>query len=174
MAQPAEQSVPAAPAAGRMKKGVLFGVLALALAAGGAAAAWLLLPQRPPADAQQATSSDAAHGGAAATPADTVFFTIDPSFVVNFELPSPVRFLQVTVELELRSAADQDAVRARLPVIRNNLLLLFGSQNYEGLRTREGKERLREAVLAEVRAIVKERAGRDGVTQVYFTHFVMQ
>ena len=59
-------------------------------------------------------------------------------------------------------------------VIRNNLLLLFGSQNYEGLRTREGKERLREAVLAEVRAIVKERAGRDGVTQVYFTHFVMQ
>ncbi|HXF07217.1 MAG TPA: flagellar basal body-associated FliL family protein [Candidatus Acidoferrales bacterium] len=155
-----------------MKRWVLLGVVAVALAIGGAVTAWLLLTQTR--TETGSSDSPAAHGAGPAVPAGTVFFTIDPSFVVNFELPSPVRFLQVTVELELRSAADQEAVRAQLPVIRNNLLLLFGSQDYERLRTREGKERLRGEVLREVQGILKERAGRDGVTQVYFTHFVMQ
>lgn len=172
MAQSTDPSIPPPPPVGRMKRWVLLGVVAVALAAGGAVTAWLLLTQT---GAETGSSdSPAAHGAAPAAPAGTVFFTIDPSFVVNFELPSPVRFLQVTVELELRSAADQEAVRAQLPVIRNNLLLLFGSQDYENLRTREGKERLRSAVLQEVQDILKQRAGRDGVVQVYFTHFVMQ
>lgn len=159
---------PAAPPAGRSKTLILIVVLALALGAGAAAAAWFLLGRTHPGEAQP----DAA--ASAHSAASTVFFTLAPSFVVNFELPSPVRFLQVTVELELGSPADEEAVKHYLPVIRNNLLLLFSAQDYEGLRTREGKERLREAVLQEVRSILKERAGRDGVVQVYFTHFVMQ
>ena len=121
----------------------------------------------------QAEEAAVVHGGKIPS-ANTVFFALDPPFVVNFELPSPVRFLQVTVELELRSAADQDAVQKHLPVIRNNLLLLFSSQDYTDLRTREGKERLRVAVLEELNAILQERVGHAGVTQVYFTHFVMQ
>ncbi|HBG30451.1 MAG TPA: flagellar basal body protein FliL [Gammaproteobacteria bacterium] len=159
---------PAAPRAGRSKTLILIVVLALALGAGAAAGAWFLWGRTGPGEAQ----SDPVAGAHAA--ASTVFFTLEPSFVVNFELPSPVRFLQVTVELELGSAADEEAVKKHQPVIRNNLLLLFSAQDYEGLRTREDKERLREAVLQEVRSILKERAGRDGVVQVYFTHFVMQ
>lgn len=159
---------PAAPRAGRSKTLILIVVLALALGAGAAAGAWFLLGRTGPGEAEP---DPAASAHAAAS---TVFFTLEPSFVVNFELPSPVRFLQVTVELELGSAADEEAVKKHQPVIRNNLLLLFSAQDYEGLRTREDKERLREAVLQEVRSILKERAGRDGVVQVYFTHFVMQ
>lgn len=163
---------PAAPRAGRSKTLILIVVLALALGAGAAAGAWFLLGRTGPGEAEPDPAASA-HGGAHAA-ASTVFFTLEPSFVVNFELPSPVRFLQVTVELELGSAADEEAVKKHQPVIRNNLLLLFSAQDYEGLRTREDKERLREAVLQEVRSILKERAGRDGVVQVYFTHFVMQ
>lgn len=44
----------------------------------------------------------------------------------------------------------------------------------QGLRSREGKEKLREEVLAEVRKVLEEQTGEAGVEQVYFTSFVMQ
>lgn len=169
MAQQADHPMQAVSPARRPKKWIAIGVLVLLLAVGAGGAAWLLLKQ---------DGSDEADGGAGVhgeSPAATaLFFALEPPFVVNFELPSPVRFLQVTVELELQQQADLDAVQKHLPVIRNNLLMLFSGQDYQQLRTRAGKEQLREAVRAEVRAVLTERAGRNGLTQVYFTHFVMQ
>jgi flagellar FliL protein len=168
VAQQADNPAQALPQARRSKKWMVIGVLALLLAVGAGGAAWFMLKSGGSGDVEGEAASTAS------TAATTLFFTLDPPFVVNFELPSPVRFLQVTVELELQQQADLDAVQKHLPVIRNNLLMLFSGQDYQHLRNRSGKEQLREAVLAEVRSILAERAKRDGVTQVYFTHFVMQ
>lgn len=172
MAQQAEHALPADPPAKPSKPWLLLGALVLSLGIGGGGAAWFLFSRQGAAEVAPAAAT--AKQEKNQVPASTEFFILEPSFVVNFELPSPVRFLQVTVELELNGPADREAVEKHLPVIRNNLLLLFGSQDYEQLRTRAGKERLREAALEEVRAILNERAGHAGVVQVYFTHFVMQ
>jgi flagellar FliL protein len=61
------------------------------------------------------------------------------------------------------------------PVIRNDLLMLFGTQDAAQLATREGKEKLRDESLALVRKIVKAENGKpDTVDNVFFTSFVMQ
>ena len=61
------------------------------------------------------------------------------------------------------------------PVVRNDLLLLFGNQKYEVLATRDGKEKLRTEALAAVRQVVQGAGGKpDHIEQVYFTSFVMQ
>lgn len=172
MAQQADNPAQALPQARGSKKWIVIGALVLLLIAGAGGAAWFILKSSGSSEAEgQGESSE---GNGMSTAATALFFTLEPPFVVNFELPSPVRFLQVTVELELQQQADLDAVQKHLPVIRNNLLMLFSGQDYQHLRNREGKEQLREAVLAEVRSVLAQRAKRDGVTQVYFTHFVMQ
>jgi flagellar FliL protein len=103
------------------------------------------------------------------------FVEMDPPFVVNFEPGSTARFLQITVQLMTREPEMVEFLKANTPIIRNDLLLLFGNRHVEEVATNEGKEALRKAALETVRKIVNNEGGKgDGVEAVYFTSFVMQ
>jgi len=104
-----------------------------------------------------------------------LFVALDPPFVVNFQAEQLVRFLQVTVQLMSRDPETIEVLKANDPIIRNDLLLLFGNQNYQTVSTREGKEALRAQALETVRKAVTTAGGRPkNVEAVYFTSFVMQ
>ncbi|MGH8208062.1 MAG: flagellar basal body-associated FliL family protein [Steroidobacteraceae bacterium] len=104
-----------------------------------------------------------------------LYVALDPPFVVNFEADQQVRFLQVTAQLMSRDPATIELLKASDPVVRNDLLLLFGGQKYSVISTREGKELLRTQTLAAVRKIVAAAGGKpEKVEAVYFTSFVMQ
>ncbi len=102
------------------------------------------------------------------------YIPLDPAFVVNFGDESEVRFLQVTIELGTRDRDMVDQVKEHRPAIRNNLVMLFSSQDPMTLNTREGKEKLREETLAEVQKVIEEETGEPGIENVFFTSFVMQ
>jgi len=103
-----------------------------------------------------------------------IYLPIDPAFVVNFASQGKARFLQVTVEVMTRDPLMPDQITLHMPVIRNNLMLLFSSQSYDGVSTLEGKETLREEALEVVQQILEEETGDPGIEAVYFTSFVMQ
>ena len=103
-----------------------------------------------------------------------VYLPIDPAFVVNFASQGKARFLQITVEVMTRDETVPDKVKLHMPVIRNNLMLLFSTQTYETASTLDGKESLREEALEVVQQILEEETGDPGIEAVYFTSFVMQ
>jgi flagellar FliL protein len=103
----------------------------------------------------------------------SVYYAIDPPLVVNFEDGSAVRFLQITMEIMAHDEKAIESVQKNIPLIRNNLLLLMSNRNYQSMMSREGKEKLREEALAEVRAVQKKEGGPD-VDDVLFTSFVVQ
>jgi flagellar FliL protein len=103
-----------------------------------------------------------------------IYFALDPPLVVNFEQDGVVRFLQVTVEVLARDQAVITAVQQSEPLIRNNLMLLMSNLDYAQVMTREGKEKLRAAALAEVKSIVKRETGKSGPESLLFTGFVVQ
>ncbi|BAO44313.1 flagellar basal body-associated FliL family protein [Thiolapillus brandeum] len=103
-----------------------------------------------------------------------LFTGLDPAFVVSFKDQSHARFMQLSVELMSRDPEVIEAVDQYKPMLRNNLLLLFSSQKYEDVITREGKEKLLEQSLEEVNRTLADEAGMDGVEAVYFTAFVAQ
>lgn len=108
-------------------------------------------------------------------PAPALYVALDPPFVVNFEADEQVRFLQVTAQLMTRDPPTVELLKANDPVIRNDLLLLFGNQKYAVVSTREGKEALRTQTLQAVRKIIAGAGGKpEKVEAVYFTSFVMQ
>ena len=103
------------------------------------------------------------------------YVALDPPFVVNFEASQLVRFLQITVQVMTRELETVELIKSNDPVIRNDLLLLFGNQKYELIATREGKEKLRKDALESIRKIVQQGGGKpESVEAVYFTSFVMQ
>jgi flagellar FliL protein len=103
----------------------------------------------------------------------SVYYAIDPPLVVNFEDGSAVRFLQITMEIMAHDEKAIESVQRNIPLIRNNLLLLMSNRNYQSMMSREGKEKLRQEALTEVRAVQKKEGGPD-VDDVLFTSFVVQ
>jgi flagellar protein FliL len=156
-------AAPAKPKSRRMLIIIAAAVAVLALAGGGAA---LFLHG----------GSDKSKAAPKAEPvAPALFLALDPPFVVNFEGEQSVRFLQVTVQLMSRDPATIELLKANDPVVRNDLLLLFGGQKSTVLSTREGKESLRGQALDSVRQVIGNAGGHpERVEAVYFTSFVMQ
>ena len=117
--------------------------------------------------------ASAAHGedGGAVKPA--IYFAIDPPLVVNFEDGSVVRFLQITMEVMSTDQKAIDSVQKNVPLIRNNLLLLMSNRNYQSMMSREGKEKLRQEALTEIRAVQKKEGGPP-IDDLLFTSFVVQ
>ena len=118
--------------------------------------------------------SDGEEEAASEEVGEAIYIPVDPAFVVNFAQGEKARFLQVTLELMTRSVEVEVQVQKHMPVIRNNLLLLFSGQTYDSVNTIEGKEALRQQALQSVQKILEEETGDPGVEAVYFTSFVMQ
>jgi len=115
----------------------------------------------------------ASHEGGEGGGKTALYYAIDPPMVVNFEDGSVVRFLQITMEVMAHDQKAIDSVQKNMPLIRNNLLLLMSNRNYQSLMSREGKDKLREEALAEIRAVQKKQGGED-IDDVLFTSFVVQ
>ena len=103
-----------------------------------------------------------------------IYLPIEPTFVVNFSGQGNARFLQISVEVMTRSPEVLEEIETHMPVIRNNLNMLFSDQHYDKISTLEGKERLRAEALEVIRRILEEEAGDPSIEAVYFTTFVMQ
>lgn len=138
--------------------------LAVVLVGGGATAGLLLMHSKS--------------GGANAKkikPAGPAHYLALKPFVVNFQGSQEARFLQVAVQVMSRDPKALTLVQQNDPVVRNNLLMLLGGQQYTTLDTEAGKEQLRAAVLAAIRKVVAGAGGKPGeIEAVYFTSFVMQ
>jgi flagellar FliL protein len=102
------------------------------------------------------------------------FVKLEP-FVINFGQGSSVRFLQVTVEMMTRDPHMLEFLERNTPIIRNDLLLLFGNKQPDEVSTTEGKEALRTAALEAVRKIIAAEGEKsEHLEGVFFTSFVMQ
>lgn len=186
----AKQAAPAKK--GGMKKIIIIAVAAVVLLSGIGGGAWFFLQKSAGADS--ADAEPAAKGakagkheaktenkdakvkkgkkGEPALPA--VYLALDPAFVVNFEDQGVVRFLQITAEVGTHDPLVLDAVKLHMPIIRNNLVMLFSNLNLATVTSREGKEKLRADALLEVQKVLQEQTGEPGVENIYFTSFVMQ
>lgn len=105
---------------------------------------------------------------------EPIYYAFDPAFIVNFNDGNNIRYLQVTLEVMTYNQRTVEDLERHMPVIRNNLILMFSSLSYDVLSTVAGKRKLQEEALAEIRSILKEKTGKEGVEEVYFTGFVMQ
>jgi flagellar protein FliL len=164
------EAAPAAkPDAPKKKKGKLLYIVVALVLIGGGAGGWLAF--KPKADASTSPSADKP----AAPHSAALYYKYDPAFVVNFGGEGSARYLQVMVEAMTRDAAMLDLLKNNEPAVRNDLVLLFSSQDNATLLSADGKEKLRAAALEAVRKVIAAEGG-DGklIESVYFTSFVIQ
>ena len=156
------------PAVKGKLKLILLLVLALLLAIGlSVGATWFFLHKAdstPEVDPASVTNVKPA----------AIYEPLAPAFVVNFNQNGRQRYMQVSITMQGRDQAALDALKVHMPVIRNNLVMLFSGQPFEALSTPVGQEMLRQKATASVQEVAQKEVGKLVIDQMLFTNFVLQ
>lgn len=194
-------TAPAAEAAapkglGGNKKLIIIIAAVLVLVLAGGATALLLLKKKPAADegddgteAVEAPTKAKAHPKSDHPP---TFVPLDP-FTVNLADKEVDRFAQIGVTLQVEDPKVADQLKAYMPAIRSNVLMVLAHKTAAELLTREGKEKLAREIMREsVRPMgievddedeaasgvpkkkKKKATVENPVTQVLFSNFIVQ
>ena len=150
-----------------MNKKILIAVIAVLVLGGGGAGAFFFL---------QGGEEVAAEGEAEPKEeplADPIYLGLSPAFLVNFDHNGTIRYLQIELQVMARDQDIIDKVEANMPAVRNKVILLLSAQNYDAVSTVEGKEQLRQDVLAAVNESLQLTEG-DALEDAFFTNFVVQ
>jgi len=179
MAEAAEEKVPAAPTGIPMKMVLVLVAGTLVLGLGGAFAMFKMMSGSAgdkPAASEEVAEKPAGHGAAepkegghAAAGAAGAIADLDP-FIVNLADSPEVRYLKVTMKLEMDSFSAVEDVKARTPQIRDTILVLLTSLDSVTARSPQGKHKLREDVTQRVNGLLPKKS----VKSAYFTEFVIQ
>ncbi|WP_164880867.1 flagellar basal body-associated FliL family protein [Aestuariirhabdus litorea] len=165
------QDVAEEQAAGSKKKLILFLVLSIVLLAGvGGGTTYFLLVDSD--DSEQLEGGEESSAGS--TLAEAHYLELTEPFIVDFNVEGKQRFLQLYITVMARDTEVLDVLETHMPLVRNNLNLLIGRQEFEGLSTSEGKQKLKDEALTSVQELVKAETGDDAVEAILFTNFVIQ
>jgi len=178
---------------GKKKLIIIIAIVLVVVLAG--VGALLMMKKKSHADDEEGGAADEKPAAAAHAKPGTppTFVPLDP-FTVNLADKEVDRFAQVGVTLEVADAHFADQLKAYMPAIRNNVLLVLSHKTSAELLTVEGKEKLareirREAVrpmgielddedededAAPKKKKKKKRAVESPVTQVLFSTFIVQ
>lgn len=107
--------------------------------------------------------------GAVKASSPGVMFDVEP-FIVNLADAQEVRYLKLTVKLEMDNQEGADALTARIPQVRDTILVLLTSKDSSSIRSTQGKFQLRDEITQRVNSLLPKPA----VHTAYFTEFVVQ
>ena len=96
-------------------------------------------------------------------------FSLD-TFIVNLADEGGKRYLRVTMDLEIGANTTESDLQQRLPQMRDSILMVIPSKRFADIRTMEGKIGLRNEIIANLNGLF----GREIITNIYFTEFVVQ
>ncbi|MGD9332675.1 MAG: flagellar basal body-associated FliL family protein [Desulfobacterales bacterium] len=96
-------------------------------------------------------------------------FPLD-TFVVNLADASGKRYLRATMQLELTPEESVANFEQRLPQIRDVVLTILPTKQFDEIRTVDGKTALRTEIIDQL----NELLNGESVANIYFTEFVIQ
>jgi len=142
----------AAPKGGGSKKLIIIVAAVLVLLLVGGGAAFMLLKKKPPAedgeDGAEATEAPVKANAHAKSDHPPTFVPLDP-FTVNLADKDVDRFAQIGITLQVEDPKFADQIKAFMPAIRSNVLMVLAHKTAVELLTREGKEKLAKDIMRE-------------------------
>jgi flagellar FliL protein len=153
------------PAKSGKKRLIIIGCIALLVIIGIAVGAFLYLRSH-------GSEGEAAEGGGEKKQEAAkalVIYPLEP-FIVNIHDGPNLRYLKVKLEFEIAGAEAKEELNRIQAPLRDAILVLLSSKNLDDISMTDGKNKLRDEVMATVGKLVP--AGK--ISRVYFTDFVVQ
>jgi flagellar FliL protein len=117
----------------------------------------------------QATKGATSNNGKVQAAALGPLYSLD-TFIVNLADAGRNRYLRVTMDLELAASTDAGTLSERLPQVRDSILMILPSKQFDEIASMEGKIALRDEIMDKLNSLF----ARTVVTNIFFTEFVVQ
>lgn len=150
-----------APKKSRKKLMMIAGVLLLAIGGG---STWYFM------------GNDHAEPGAPAKaepPKPPVFIAMEP-FTVNLQPEVGEQYLQVAFTLQVADQVQVDNIKLYMPLVRSRILMLLSTKKASELSSAEGKKKLQDEIIAQIKQPFAPQSPPQQVSGVFFTSFVIQ
>ena len=154
------------------KKLILLGLIGLLVVGGGAGGGAYFFATKNA--SQSEAAGEESQEVAAQLPSEAHYVALEPAFTVNFEQEGQAQFLQLSLQAMTRDPKVAEVIERNMPMIRNNLVLIFAARSSNDLDTPEGREAFREETRIGIQEVVSGEGSDGEVEAVYFTSFVMQ
>jgi flagellar FliL protein len=151
--------------AGTMKKMMVLGLVGVLLLGGGGVAAWFFMSGGKDEEGKHAQTTQGEEDAEEPGPV----MELDP-FLLNLADRDEIRFLKVSIKLELDRPEEKTDFQNKVPAIRDALLVLLSSKESQLLRTVNGKRRIREEIMTRVNGVMS----KGKISNVFFTDFIIQ
>lgn len=126
------------------------------------------------ADGEEEDAAEEASGGGHGNTGEKKGPLIEP-FVVNLADPGSRRYLRLNIKLELKKPDESEPLlEARMPQVRDTVLLLLSSKTSDQLLNPEGKLTLRQELIGQLNKVLKKKRLKKAVKNLYFTEFLIQ
>ena len=104
------------------------------------------------------------------------YISLTPPFVGNYGLDGTARLKVYKADVALRVTGEEaaKAVKANEPLIRNQLVALFGQQTSETMNNVEAKEKLRQEALKQTQQVMNDETGKPMVDDLLFNNLIIQ
>jgi flagellar FliL protein len=188
-AQPPAEETPPPAAKGKKKLIIIIAAAALVLVLGGGGAAFWLLGKKQhdaaeeSAEGNDPVAEDVAEAKAVKKKKDDkkhapVFLPLD-LFTVNLADRESERYAQVGITLELADTKVSDQLKAYMPAVRNDILMVLAHKKASDLQDRAGKlEFAREVRRAAMKPLSEDEDSEPDeeapVRAVHFSSFIIQ
>lgn len=106
-------------------------------------------------------------------PPPPVFVNMEP-FTVNLQPDEGAQYLQVTMVLQVKNDETAESVKQHMPQVRSRLLMLLSSKQASEINSADGKHKLADEIVAQVRQPFSKDAAPQEVGSVFFTDLVIQ
>ncbi len=140
---------------------LILAMLVLVLGAGGAGA-WFFLGSK---DKSKVARHD--------PPPPPVFVNLEP-FTVNLQPDDGSQYLQVTMVLQVKNDDAAESIKQHMPQVRSRLLMLLSSKQASEINSADGKHKLADEIVAQIKQPFSKDAPPQEVGSVYFTDLVIQ
>jgi len=116
-------------------------------------------------------------GSATASDGDVALYVkISQGMVLNYGEPSlnRLKYIKIGLNARVANAEEAEIIEYHMPAIKDRLVTIFSSQDEVTIRSPEGKEKIRQAALAELQALIKKEQGEPIIDDLLFGRFVVQ
>lgn len=120
---------------------------------------------------KNASSKDSEHK---VEPAKAPIFLPLETFVVNLQSDSGDKYLQISMTLQLLDEEQANLIKLNMPQVRSRLLMLLSSKETNDILSAEGKEKLIEEIIEQVKIPFVSKGSPQKVSGVFFTSFIVQ
>lgn len=102
------------------------------------------------------------------------YVALEPEFTLNYGQGDRLKYVQLSVTLEVDNNNAALEVNAHSDSIRHAVIMQFAQEEESTLRSVEGRELIRERLLDRLRAVMEKEAGDAMIRKVLFTSIVVQ